>query len=122
VLVGSISTMESRANAGAAIVATGTAAAAACLRLKAAPAAALDVETTAEEAERGNLKNLRETLMYAIPISYYVNTFGSTYLVSPLGTLLGAKAIAVATIARKAMIWNDFMVDGYQCIYNKILC
>jgi hypothetical protein len=28
----------------------------------------------------------------------------------PFGTLLGANAIAAATIARKAMIWNDFMV------------
>ncbi len=42
--------MESRANAGAAIVATGTAAAAACLRLKAAPAAALVVDTTADKS------------------------------------------------------------------------
>ena len=44
--------MESKAKAGAAIVATGTAAPAACFKLNAAPAAALDVETTAKKGSR----------------------------------------------------------------------
>ncbi len=44
--------MESKAKAGAAIVTMGTAAAAACFKLNAAPAAALDVETTAKKGSR----------------------------------------------------------------------
>jgi hypothetical protein len=65
--------MESSAKAGAAIVATGTAAAAACLRLKAAPAAALVVDTTADKLIKRGQK--RETIRYTIPMAYLFKIF-----------------------------------------------
>jgi hypothetical protein len=57
-------------------------------------------------------------LKFNITITDHFKTFCRSYLFSPLGALLGAKAIAAATIARNATIWNDFMVVSNNCNYK----